>query len=240
MQRIRLLLGGNSILVLSIYWALTQLVIVWHKGVMISVDTSLYVHSAKELLLHFRIEEAHDFWYISYTLVLALTSVFTNSLEAVVFFQILLSGLALLALYKAVLTISGRKSVAFMSGFLYVFWFEIHTWNVFIYTESLFVSCCIISFYLLVQSKTFWRYSVTITFILFTCLIRPAGFSLLVASMCYFFVKLELPRKAKIFIGIAATCLIFMLLNEMLKSYELISSYAKAARLKSFTPTSAF
>ena len=227
-QGIRLIANDKPIFVLLVYWALTQLVVFGLSGVKTSVDTPLYLRSANDLLTHFKLEDAHAFWYVSYSMVLGVILNFTDSHYAMVLFQILLSGLALVALYKTVLGISSDRTVAFVAGFLYVFWFEIHTWNVFIYTESLFVSCSIITFYLLIHSKTYLQYLFTAVFILFTCLIRPVGFSLLAASLIYLFAKLELPTKSRIVIGFFGACLIFILLNKMLESYELVSSYVKA------------
>lgn len=226
-QKIRPVLGGMPIVILLTYWAITQLVVYCISGVKTSVDTGLYLQNANELLSTLRIEEAHDVWYVGYSIFLALMLSLSGSLQAVVFFQILISGLALLALYKAVLAISEDKNVAFIAGILYVFWFEIHTWNVFIYTESFFISSSVITFYLLVRSKTYAQYGFAIVVMLFTCLIRPAGFSLLIASASYLFVKLRLSGKQKILVGSTTLCLMIMLLNKMLESYELISSYAK-------------
>lgn len=214
--------------ILMLYWAATQWAVFSFSGVKTSVDTELYIQSAKDILTRVTLADAHAFWYLSYSSVLAMVFGFTDNLQIMVFLQVLVSGLALLALYKAVLTISKDQTVAFIAAFLYLFWFEIHTWNVFIYTESLFVSCTIITFYLLVHAKTPWQYVFTIAFLLFTCLIRPAGFSLLVASTAYFFAKLQLKAKPKMGVAFIATCLGLILLNKMLESYELVSSYAKA------------
>jgi hypothetical protein len=226
-HRIKHVLNNKPVPILLVYWALTQLAIFNFLGVRTSVDTPIYVQDARDLLSHLTVSDVHDFWYISYVALVGMCLKFADGLHAVAYCQIFLSGLALLALYKVALVISSDKKVALIAGFLYVFWFEIHTWNTFIYTESLFISCSIITFFLLVHSRKYWQYALTFVFIFFTCLIRPTGFSLLVASVCYLFAKLEQPMKLKILVGVAATCLILILLNKMLESYELISSYAK-------------
>lgn len=226
-ESVNRVLGTRPMLILFAYWAVTQSVIYGFSGVMTSVDTPLYTQSANDLLTQFTVEDTHAFWYVSYSLTLALILNFTNSLLAVVVFQVLLSGIALRALYKAVVTTSNDKNAAFLACFLYVFWFEIHTWNVFIYTESLFISSSIITFYLLVHSRTYSQYVLAVAFILFSCLIRPVGISLLAASMVYLFIKLQLPTKPKMIASIIVTGLTFILLNKMLESYELVTSYAK-------------
>lgn len=213
---------------LCAYWALTQLVIFLHEGIRTSVDSTVYIENALKPLVMLIDLNTHDFWYIGYTSLLGLILSVMGSLSGMIVVQIIFSGLALLALYRLVLHLSGDIRTAFVACFFCIFWFEIHTWNFFIYTESLFTSCSIISFYFLVTSKKPIQYFLTLIFILFTCLIRPVGISFLVSTFIYWLLTIELSSKVKGIISVSAILISVLLADKMLGSFELISSYTKA------------
>jgi len=213
---------------LSAYWVITQILIFYHSGIKTSVDSTLYIEKGNGFLPAFHVQDPHDFWYAGYIFILSLVFSLSKNLVGIIIIQVLFSGLALIALYQSVLIISRNRSTAFISSFLYVFWFEIHTWNFFIYTESLFISFSIISFCLLIRAKKLWQYILTAIFILLTCLIRPTGSSFLVSISIFFILRSRAPSKLKWFVATAVLFLIVLLINKMLESFELISSYAKA------------
>jgi hypothetical protein len=142
--------------------------------------------------------------------------------------QILLSGVAFLALYKSVLVVAKNNLTAFVAAFLYVFWFEIQFWNIFIYTESFFISCSIISFHFLIRAQTRWQLAGAFLFVLVTCLIRPAGISLLAAALLFIFYRIDLGQRIRKITSFGIALVALVLINKMLESFELISSYAKA------------
>ncbi|WP_125185321.1 hypothetical protein [Botryobacter ruber] len=220
-----------SILIfLFILWAAVQLGMYLAFGVRTPVDTDVYVADAKGLLSG-SLPGERTIWYLGYTSFLASVFFFKGGLSAVVALQVLLSGIAGFCLYAAVKQISGQKFIALLALFLYVAWVKIHQWNFYIYTESVFTSMCIISFFLLLKCEKRWHYVLLAVPLLFTFLVRPTGFGFFVGLACYFLGSLNKIRISKgtlITVGILVVAFGAVLLNKMLGTHILIESYLKA------------
>jgi hypothetical protein len=213
---------------LFLLWLLIQAVFFIKFGARTSVDSELYLADAMNLLNR-QLPEGRSIWYISYSAFLALIFFFGGSNIAVVVVQILLSGVAAFYLYKIAMEIYSKRNVAIMAVLFYLLWIKTHEWNTFLYTESLFTSCSIISFAVLMKSKNVRQYFIAGLLLLFTFFIRPTGFALVIGLLCYsmFSVRREY-LKWVIPLGFIGVMAALALLVGMLESFTLIESYAKA------------
>lgn len=216
---------------LLLFWLFVQFYLVRvYGGVVTAVDSPLYINDAK-LLLTGTLPERRSIWYIGYSLFLSVVFYFRGSLEAAVFWQVAISGVATVCLYILTLDISKDKLSAWIAVFIYLLWVKIHHWNMFIYSESLFTSFGIISFTALIKSKKPWHYGLSALLLLYTFFIRPSGFGYLVGLLFYGFSFVNYRQFSKW--GIAALTLLMvagaaLLLNKMLTAYILVESYARA------------
>ncbi|MFM9841184.1 MAG: hypothetical protein ACKVOQ_23170 [Cyclobacteriaceae bacterium] len=221
---------SNRTLFVSLFllWLLIQAVIFIRFGARTSVDSELYLTDAMNLL-HGQLPEGRSIWYISYSAFLALIFFFGGNNIAVVFVQILLSGVATFYLYQIVMEMYSKRNVAILAVLFYLLWIKIHEWNTFLYTESLFTSCSIISFAVLVKSKNAWHYLVASLLVLFTFFIRPTGFALMIGLLGYGLSSLKKENLKRVIpLGFIGAMGVVVLLIGMLESFTLIESYAKA------------
>jgi hypothetical protein len=212
---------------LFLVWLLVQSAFFIKYGVRTSVDSQLYLADAMNLLAG-KWPEGRGIWYISYSTFLAFIFFCGGNNEVVVLVQIGLSGFATFFLYRLALEIFANRNVAVLSVLFYLLWFKIHEWNTFLYTESLFTSCSIISFAVLVKSKSLLQYAVAFLLIIFTFFIRPTGFAFLIGLGCYGFFSLNQANlKKAVWIVSLLVLAGTILLSKMLTDYTLIESYAK-------------
>jgi Dolichyl-phosphate-mannose-protein mannosyltransferase len=212
---------------LFLVWLLVQSAFFIKYGARTSVDSQLYLTDATNLLAG-KWPEGRSIWYISYSAFLAFIFFFGGNNEVVVFVQIALSGVAIFFLYRLAMEIFAERNVAILSVLFYLLWFKIHEWNTFLYTESVFTSCSIISFAVLVKSKSLLQYLGAFLLIIFTFFIRPTGFAFLIGLGCYGFFSLS-HRNLRNAIWIVSFLLVIgmVLLSKMLTDYTLIESYDK-------------
>jgi hypothetical protein len=226
----KLMTVSNRILFafLFLLWLLIQAILFIKFGARTSVDSELYLADAMNLL-NGQLPEGRSIWYISYSAFLAFIFFCGGDNTVVVFVQIFLSGVATCCLYQIAMEMYSKRNVAILAVLFYLLWIKIHEWNTFLYTESLFTNCSIISFAVLMKSKNVWHYLVASLLLLFTFFIRPTGFALVIGLVCYgvFSFKGEYLKRA-ISLGFIAAMGVLVLLVGMLENFTLIESYAKA------------
>lgn len=214
---------------LLLLWFLIQIILFIKFGVRTSVDTELYIADAMNLL-DGKLPEGRSIWYVSYSSFLALIFFMGGNNTVVILIQIVLSGLATYCLYQLAMEIFNIREVAILTVVFYLLWIKIHEWNTFLYTESLFTSCCIISLTVLLKSKATWQYLFACVLLIFTFFIRPTGFALAIGLMCFglFSIKGSFSKKALVPFCLVVAVSAIVVLSGMLESYTLIESYAKA------------
>lgn len=208
-------------------WVLVQMVLFLKSGVKISVDSPLYISGAMDWMGG-NLPNGRNIWYSSYSAFIAGVFWFGGDAKAVVVIQLLFSGIAAGCLYALAIEWFDRTS-AILVVLFYSLWIPLQEWNTFVYTESLFTSCCIISLAALTKSKNTWQYVLSTGLILFTFFLRPTGFAFAVGLICYFLYSIgSRSSKIKRAVFIVLTLLSAVVLSLMLKDYTLIESYSKA------------
>lgn len=213
---------------LLLLWAFVQGAMLLRFGVQTPVDSELYLSDAKNLLIG-QWPQGRSIWYVSYSSFLAFVFLLGGSNSTVILLQVFLSGVAALCLYKISVKVSGRANVAFLTVFFYLSWLKIHEWNTILYTESLFTSCSIICFALLMKSKYPWQFGFAFVLTLFTFFVRPTGFAFLIGLIAYlvFLVKSKIDKRLFVSTIVLVTVAIFLLACYMLEGADLIDSYAR-------------
>lgn len=214
------------ILLLFLLWLIIQFSIYNYLGIRTGSDTQLYVNAAQKLL-DGEWPQGRLIWYTTYIVFLATVFSLGGSLSLVVFLQILLSGVAAVALWFSVKRMTKSFWSSFVAVLLYLCWFKIHQWNIFIYTESLFTSLAIITFALLLSLKRPYYYILFAFLLLLTFFVRPTGFCFLIGIVLYGMQKARLNFGVRLTIGAILLLACFLLLNNMLSQFTLIESYAK-------------
>ncbi|WP_460922146.1 glycosyltransferase family protein [Pontibacter brevis] len=172
--------------VLFSIWLIVQVALYFKYGIKIVYDSHRYLAYA------YSFAEGTGLWYesssilySSYTLVIFL---FLYSLNlapfTIILFQIIISGLAAICLYKSTFLITNSQKAAFVSTLLFVLWPDLQQWNLYIHTESLFISTTIFLLYFMVRYYRCKKspFSLAVLALLFiVTFLRPNGFFLLIA-----------------------------------------------------------
>ncbi len=195
-----LLYGG-----LAVLWLLMQCVLWSIHGVTVAFDSLRYIKQANLLA-------AGDFAslkisYIVYTGLLSL-SIWLGSLKWIVLLQIAVSGLAAIAMCKAAYHLSHSRLVAALTTFMLVAWPDFQFWNLYIHTESLFVSVTIIVFWRVISASKQKHYLQLLPLLLVVLLLRPNGFMVVLAMLVYFGIAWCRKRQYSLW---KATTLVFVL-----------------------------
>lgn len=130
----------------------------------------------------------YGYQYLSYVVFLAFIFKAGGGLGSVVLLQLLFSAMATVTLYYLTLKISGSEWASFWACCFFLLWVELQSWNFYILTESLFITCGILSFYFLVKAWENAKYSwVVLPLLIFTIFIRPHGVVYFLAVVIFLF-----------------------------------------------------
>ena len=220
--------------ILILIFAVLNLFLYFKLGIKVANDSPRYINYASNILENGFYFDPHEFWYISYPLFLILVKSVHNSFEAIVLAQYLLSFTGLICLYLASLKLFENHLSAFITGLLYVGFFEISIYNSYILCESLYLSSLCISFFFLSKwyKKEFSVWSLVLGFsvILFTCFVKPTGIALIgalvIIGLFKVFTKLE-SKPLKIIGGIIILIPFIFLLNKMLTPFGFMNDYSR-------------
>ncbi len=215
--------------VLVCIWLLFQLLSSLYFGAITSFDSALYIENARNLLLG-KLPEEREFFYVSYSLVLAGLLVCQVDTLWIVLVQVLMALLALVALYRLTKRFAENSLTPFFATFLYVLWFKFYQWNLIVYTDGLFTSMVIVSVYAWVGADTKPKYAMALACIFFTVFIRPVGLVFLIAFFAYVLIGLKIPPRFKKISYLTFFCGAVVLLNNTLLHFipSILASYAKA------------
>jgi hypothetical protein len=148
-------------------------------------DAVGYIISANELINEGSLVKGHNFFYSLHVIVLAGFLIFFKSVIPFLLFQIAVSFTAMLFLYRAV-TQLGDRTVALISAFTFVCWWDNLHWNSTTMTESLFLSVgCFLLFrlsFFVGRNRDFVYISILL---LVSMLLRPTGIVLVLGVIAF-------------------------------------------------------
>ena len=161
---------------LVVAWVIVQIYFFQTLGVKVVYDSHRYIRAAEHILTTFTLPTGHDARYAGYSLFLACFLGMGGSLKTVIGCQVLLAGVAGWAFYVTAKQLLRQEVPALLATAGMVYFVELSQWNMYILTESLFISMAIFAFYLLVRLRKFWHFRVSLVLLLFIATIRPNGF----------------------------------------------------------------
>jgi len=179
--------AGNSerygIITLLSLWALIQLLAFVRFGISTPIDTGQYLENANNILSG-NWPSGREFFYTSYSLLLAGLLFLHIKVSVIVILQINSGAMAVYAVYKITQIITHGNFTAFLAALLYTGWFEFQQWNLIVYTDALFASGVVITIYLLLIARTPLQQATVYLLITFVALLRPPGIGFIIAVIC--------------------------------------------------------
>jgi hypothetical protein len=174
--------------ILGVVFIAIHLMLFYVYGVRSLYDSKLYINSADFLVANGSIDESYRLFYAIPISALAFCRwLFPEQVIPFLIFQILLSGVAAVSLYRAAEKIFNSSLAGFFSVMILLFWWDIIQWNTTVMTESIFLSLMCLLLHMLAKfsgKKNDWMLiTLLLIAILFT---RPTGIIAVVATLLFF------------------------------------------------------
>ncbi|ANQ50819.1 hypothetical protein MY04_3466 [Flammeovirga sp. MY04] len=203
---------------LFILWLITHGILWQSIGPKLGADSRFFFYLSDDILNH-QMTFDRSVWYLTYGIFITFFRLFTQKIEAIVVGQLALNFLSGVCLYQIIKKYSDHSTIAFLGTFAYLFFPISLEWNYIIYSESLFTSLSIITFYFFTRKK-YWKFTFLFLLTFFT---RPNGIVLLSALVIAYFLELYQSKKIKrsYIIGISSIgfLLLLIILNRMMSFY---------------------
>jgi hypothetical protein len=174
-------------IILSILWAVVHVLLFRHYGVRNLIDSKHYLEIADHFLTYGKLEYTEHFFYvIPISLMAFFRWVFPDQIMQFLIFQSFLSGIAMIALYKASSKTFDNPMAGFFSCIIFLFWWDYIHWNTAVMTESLACSFTLFVIYKLTEYKNSRTDNVWIIFLLIIAVgIRPTGVITIVGILSF-------------------------------------------------------
>ncbi len=173
----------HGLLLIFFTWMVIQVFAFFIFGISTPIDTGLYLENAHSILTD-DWPSGREFFYTSYSFLLAVLLLLQIKIEAIIIIQIIVGVWAVFAVYKITQSITHGNFTAFLAAMLYTGWFEFQQWNQIVYTDALFANGVVITLYLLMIARTPWQQVMVFLLIIFVALLRPPGVGFVVALGC--------------------------------------------------------
>jgi len=174
---------------LAALWATMQFWLFYSGGIRPAGDTGRYIGAAEVLLSGHLPTSGKAMSYLAYDGIVAIAIGLGWGQAGVIFFQVLMSGIAAYILY-----LTGRHlydwRAGFVAAFLYVGFPDLQKWNFYILTESLFIAALIFTTYVVLACKGWQRILIGGLLVLLATFLRPNGFIVPLALSLYVLVWL--------------------------------------------------
>jgi hypothetical protein len=210
-----------------------------HVGVRYGQDTPRYLEAARTILAG-QLPSSFQLRYLGYDLFVAFFMWSGLGQLGIVLTQALLTSAAAYCLYRLACRLYDRRTGLF-AAFFYIVYVDIHLWNFYILTDSLFTSLVIISLFLVIEGRGWWRRAVTVPVVIFTCTVRPHGVVLFYALGIYVLHRLWKARNYKAFAGVGCLFLIALpsaieLVNQLLAHSHPVKKYVSGHIIFGYAP----
>jgi hypothetical protein len=217
---------------LAALWALVQLVYLrkFH-GPHFANDSGRYLAYAAGIAERFYFEPGHNLRYVLYPLFQSFWLWLGLGQWGIVAGQMAVSALATRAVYQGTRRLAqGRRAAAALATFLFIAWPDIQPFNVYLLTESLFISLVALSFgaFTRLRAGGARHWPVLLLLLLLTALARPNGFLVALAAGL---AALDALRRASDRrpwrAALLGLLLVSPLLNHQLATYYLMDTYQR-------------
>lgn len=221
--------------ILIVLWVSMHSLLFAHFGIRSFVDANRYIQEAKYLVNHGTLEDVrHMFYILPIVLIATFEWLFPDEVIYFLLFQIMLSGIACCALYKAGERIFNTSLAGFFSVIIYLIWWDMIHWNITVMTESLTASTiCFIIYFLSRFNGKSWQLWTLCMIMVILFLIRPTGIITIVSiisfmvSFYWFAIKDSSVVKIAIVIGLFVFA--FVSANQMFLHWDFTEQYKKGS-----------
>ncbi|GAC1377569.1 MAG: hypothetical protein NVSMB30_24780 [Hymenobacter sp.] len=229
-------LWGHHPALLAGLWVLVQLVYLQRfHGPRFANDSARYLRYAAGIAERGYFEPGHNLRYVLYPLFQSLWLRLGLGWWGIVAGQMAVSALATRAVYRGTRRLAGgRRGAAALATGLFIAWPDVQQFNVFLLTESLFISLVALSFesFTRVRSGRGWAGGWLVVVLVLTALARPNGFLVgLAAGLAGLEALRRQPdprpwRAALLGLGLLSP-LLWAALNHQLATYYLMDTYQR-------------
>ncbi|HEX8327368.1 MAG TPA: hypothetical protein VF629_07495 [Hymenobacter sp.] len=217
-------------------WVLVQLAFLWRfRGPHFANDSARYLAYAANIAERGYFEPGHNLRYVLYPLFQSLWLWVGLGWWGIVAGQMAVSALATRAVYRGTRRLAeGQRGAAFLATFLFIAWPDIQQFNVFLLTESLFISLVALSFgaFTRVRNGGQADWAVLLIVLVLTVLARPNGFMVGLAAALAGLDSLRRapdrrPWRATLLLLVLLSPLLWLALNHQLATYYLMDTYQR-------------
>jgi hypothetical protein len=212
------LFRDKKIIVTAGLYFLVSGILLFKFGVQLGGEADKIIDNANRIINGRELFNGVFGWfYMAYTLFIALFLKLSVSLVFVVIVQVVLSLFAAICLYKLLLQVLANRHIAFLFFLVYLLCYPIQKWNFFLYTEGIHTSLLVIGIYYCnkwLSEKKNIHLVVSAIILLLILFSRPVGILFLIALIVAAFFQLYQYNKKSWFYalaGIVITSLIFLL-----------------------------
>lgn len=226
-------------LALSLLWIIVQLTMLGLFGIGYGGDTGRYLGAA-DGFLHGELPAGKSVFYLGYDLFVTVFMATPLGEAGIISGQLAVSALAALCMYKLGTHLYSARA-GYLAALLYIGFLKLHPWNVYVLTDSLFISLTIISTYVLLTAKTMPHYTVAGGLIFFTTITRPDGIAVLLAALAYSLYALYARRQyralgAVTLIVLTTLPLSWYAVGKIITNEDLLYHYELGAVIWSYEP----
>lgn len=224
---------------LVIGWAVIQMGLLGYFGIRYGGDSGRYLDAAEDLLKG-QIPDGKEASYLFYDALIAFSEALGLREAGVIAGQVIISGLAAICMYGLGKEMANTKVGLIAAGLLVVF-LEVPIWNVFLLTDSLFISLPIIATYM--YARRWWLVASVLT--LAIALLRPEGIFFGVAVALWLLAQAWQKRErplVRLSLGAAIVALILLLPwlirvgGQFMAHEELLRHYRLGAVIWNYEP----
>jgi hypothetical protein len=221
---------------LAALWVLVQLVYLrkFH-GPHYANDSARYLEYAKDIAERGHFAPGHNLRYVLYPLFQSLWLRLGLGWSGIVAGQMLVSAAASSAIYRGTRRLTnGKTGAAVLATLLFIAWPDIQQFNVFLLTESLFISLVALSFgaFTRVRNGRWQDWALLVFVLTLTALARPNGFMVGLAAAIAGLDGLRRqhdrrPWRVALLLLVLLSPLLWMALNHQLATYYLMDTYQR-------------
>lgn len=220
---------------LVLIWLTVQLGLFGYFGVRHGGDSGRYLGAPQELLAG-NLPSGKSLSYLGYTAFVGVILSLGLGQAGIVGVQILFSGLAAYCLYRLAEIMYGKR-VGYIAAFLFIVFLELPIWNVFILTDSLFISLPIMATYAWVRQKYFLAALLTGWIVA----LRPEGFVFALGLLTWLLYWLYQRRHWRwiagiVLIGLLLTPVAWRVGKQFIAQEELSYHYSVGAVIWNYPP----
>jgi hypothetical protein len=206
----------KSIWILFILWAFMQVALFLKFGINTGGESLNALHVGADLFAGKGVSIPSNYMYFTEAFLVFISMKINAGYGLIIFIQLALNFCALLYLFRFLNNFYASKILAFIGCLLLVVCFPYHTYNISLYTESIFFSLSIFYSCYLLRLHNISLKSIIILLVLLSllCITRPSGIFFVAATIIYLFFfiskKLSPLKKGVIFISLSIIALLLL------------------------------